>query len=89
MKTFLIIISIAIVLLAGNESQAKPKEATILVQAQGKVIKLNTGDIRYLIRSCDNIPMFKALNSMRVIKSCDTADLIMALMSAKQKSHEN
>lgn len=85
MKTLTSILAIILILILSYQiSSAKTPEKTILVQAQGKVIHLNTADVSYLKSVCHNIPMINALNSLRVIKNNDTADLIITIITNKK-----
>lgn len=84
MKNLIGILTVIAIVLISLTSFGKTNEKTILVQAQGKVIRLNTGDISYLKSVCHNAPMVKALNSLTVIKNVDSADLIMSIMKSKK-----
>lgn len=69
--------------------QQRPR--TVLVQAQGIVMKLNQADIDYVKSKCYCPVMFdavKALQTMTVIKNNDAADLIIDIMKEKIKTQK-
>lgn len=84
-KAIISIIAIVSIVLISLTSFGKTLEKTILVQAQGKTIKLNTGDISYLKSVCHNTTIAKALNTLTVIKNSDIADNVILIMSKKNK----
>lgn len=83
-KTIISIIAIVLIVLISLTSFGKTPEKTILVQAQGKTIKLNTGDISYLKSVCHSTTIVKALNTLTSIKNNSVADNIIIIMSAKK-----
>lgn len=83
-KVIISIIAIISIVLISLTGFGKTPDKTILVQAQGKTIKLNTGDISYLKSVCHNTTIAKALNTLTSIKNNSIADNIIIIMSAKK-----
>lgn len=83
-KAIISIIAIIAIVLISLTSFGKTPGKIILVQAQGKTIKLNTDDIRYLKSVCHNTTIVKALNTLTVIKNSDIADNVILIMNKKK-----
>lgn len=84
-KAIISIIAIIAIVLTSLTGFGKTPDKTILVTAQGKTIKLNTGDISYLKSACHNTTIVKALNTLTVIKNSDIADNILTIINVKNK----
>jgi hypothetical protein len=87
MKNLISILTLIAIVLISLASFGNTNEKTILVHAQGKVIRLNTGDISYLKSKCNSstmLPTLNALNSMKNISNNDIADNILAIIKARK-----
>lgn len=83
-KAIISVLAIVAIVLISLTSFGKTPDKTILVQAGGKTIKLNTGDIRYLKSVCHNTTILKALSKLTVIKNNEIADNIIIIIKSKK-----